>query len=236
MGAPSSAVYQQRKAEGRCVECAGQMLPEWVGRVRCPECNETNNLRTAKYRRTKNGREVTHQLYLARKATPQYAARLKAKAAQVKAKRLAKKLAGLCTWCNAPALEDNGYCATHRAYHLAKDSERRKLQRRGLKKPDARRVRRLRAVPLPVTPAVDTRPAGGPPKHARRDAVIAAVARFDSISAGDLAEVLGCSDIDSTAYAALCQMLSRLARAGLLERIGTHTHYAYRAPAKRRAA
>lgn len=76
-----SATYDVRRAEGRCTDCGGKMLPEWGAAICCPTCAEDRRVKA----RTVWKRD------LAKKRLSQTRHRLRRTAAMIKA--------GLCVKC-----------------------------------------------------------------------------------------------------------------------------------------
>jgi hypothetical protein len=133
--------YQQLRADGRCVECRGQMLPEWPQTARCPDCVERLKPTITRYTSSRKGRAAKRRYYQTDEA-------IAARRRWVRARDLKRKASGLCKDCGKPALDDSVYCDKHRELHRAssRDYIRRKRAaeaegRPMVKKPKGSRTR-----------------------------------------------------------------------------------------------
>lgn len=121
------ARYARLKAAGRCVQCSGLLLPEWVGRVHCPACAEAKANRAQTDEQRARRRELSRgRMRRKYQADPVKAARLQ------RERREAKKQRGECIRCPHAALDDSNYCATHLETERARvrDQARRRRERR----------------------------------------------------------------------------------------------------------
>lgn len=101
------AQYWQNKLAGLCVECASP-LGEDEG-VRCDQCVERLRIFRQRYLRTPKGRKAAREKERRKyQSDPNFAAK---KREAMRARYERNKLAGLCTRCSQPALEDSLECA-----------------------------------------------------------------------------------------------------------------------------
>lgn len=99
------------RAAGRCL-CGAALLPEWG--AACPECRAAARASRDRYRATPRARAAA-----AAHARRVYHADADAARQRARDARLARKIAGVCAECSAPA-EDSNLCPTHRARHRAR--------------------------------------------------------------------------------------------------------------------
>jgi hypothetical protein len=135
-------VREQRKREGRCIDCAALMLPEWPALVYCPMCKETRDINAKRYRTSRKGLAATRKRNRVRRADPVR----RAKEWKRSAERLfQRKIDGICRQCKEPSLEDSLYCAVHResVNKASREHQRRKAARaRGIIIPAPKRTRK----------------------------------------------------------------------------------------------
>ena len=118
------ARYHRFKSEGRCVQCGGLMLPEWAGRVHCPQCAE------AKAARAQTPEQLARRRELSRgRMRRQYQADPVRAAAQQRERRNEKKMRGECIRCPQAALEDSNHCAHHRETERTRVREQARRRR-----------------------------------------------------------------------------------------------------------
>ena len=105
MRAYVKARREQMKADGRCIDCTGRMLPEWPGAI-CPSCREGRAESARKYAASHRDQrnQMSRRLYAANRGD---------RRAYRKARYWRLKAAGLCVWCTRPAAEASVYCGEH---------------------------------------------------------------------------------------------------------------------------
>ena len=102
--------YRKRKAARLCTDCAAG-LQESDTRL-CVECTERRLRTEARYERTHRAQRRAYARKWAKLRRPQ-------QLAYTKRKRWERKVAGLCTVCGVPALDDSVFCQEHRDQHRA---------------------------------------------------------------------------------------------------------------------
>lgn len=186
------AKYARLRAEGRCVQCAGKMLPEWGAKVHCPVCAEARNESSRRYNKTKQGRSRDKEWHRRARSSEAY---LDRERARQRGYKLAKKLAGICRDCPAPSLPDNIRCEECRDIARARGREYMRCQRLGIPydskkvpgKPKAKTVNRGR----PARPANVVAFEPAPKEETILQRILRVASRFDEFTNADLQDATG---------------------------------------------
>jgi hypothetical protein len=234
--------YARLRAEKKCVQCAGLLLPEWGTPSRCPECRENRKPSVHKYLKSKKGRRMTRRY----RRKPEVR---EARKATLRATRLEKKLSGECLDCVQPCLEESPYCQKHLDVHRAANRDysrrRREADRLGVpvaKKPmgPTRRVAPLTRTRLKKRPPAPLRTSTSDPVNDYRDGVVTiaeAVIRYaelhNGISTQEVGDAFAGDDLFRNAAS---NSLRRAVKAGRLTVEGNSTDRVFYPVRHRRAA